>query len=86
MKSEDELIADVKKIISETLKVKVNEINDNSDLIDDLGADSIDIASIVMLVEDEFGIMIQGDLDYQSLRKFGDIKALIKAEIVKKQV
>lgn len=45
-------------IIAEQLEIDVDEITYASKIIDDLGADSLDIVDLVMSVEDEFGIEV----------------------------
>ena len=39
-------------------KLIVNEVGSDDDLIEDLGADSLDIIELVMALESEFGIVI----------------------------
>lgn len=44
----------VKKIVAEQLSVKVEEVQNDSNFIDDLGADSLDTVELVMALEEEF--------------------------------
>uniref|UniRef100_A0A3B0MEX8 Acyl carrier protein n=1 Tax=Arsenophonus endosymbiont of Trialeurodes vaporariorum TaxID=235567 RepID=A0A3B0MEX8_9GAMM len=44
----------VKKIIAEQLGVKEDEVANNSSLVEDLGADSLDTVELVMALEEEF--------------------------------
>ncbi len=44
----------VKKIVSEQLGVKEEEIQNTSSFVDDLGADSLDTVELVMALEEEF--------------------------------
>jgi acyl carrier protein len=44
----------VKKIVSEQLGVKEDEITNASSFVDDLGADSLDTVELVMALEEEF--------------------------------
>ncbi|WP_028302885.1 acyl carrier protein [Oceanospirillum maris] len=44
----------VKKIVSEQLGVKDEEITNASSFVDDLGADSLDTVELVMALEEEF--------------------------------
>ena len=54
----------VAKIISEQLGINPNIIDGNSRIVEDLGADSLDIVEILMTVEERFGIDIPDeDLD-----------------------
>ncbi len=61
----------VKKIISEQLNVKEDEITDVSSFVDDLGADSLDTVELVMAFEEEFGIEIP-DEDAEKIRTVVD--------------
>lgn len=45
-------------IIAEILNLDPEEISEESTFVDDLGADSLDIAQIIMGIEDEFGVEI----------------------------
>jgi acyl carrier protein len=58
-------------IVSEQLDVPKEEISRESNFVDDLKADSLDVVELVMAFEDEFGITIPDD-DYEKLRTVGD--------------
>ena len=44
----------VKKIVSEQLGVKEEEVKNESSFVEDLGADSLDTVELVMALEEEF--------------------------------
>ena len=48
----------VKDIIAKQLSVKPEEIKNDSNIAEELGADSLDLVEILMSLEDEFGISI----------------------------
>ena len=48
----------LQEIIAEQLEIDAEEIDYASNIIDDLGADSLDIVDLVMSIEDEFGIEV----------------------------
>lgn len=48
----------VAAILAEQLDADVEEITPATDIVDDLGADSLDIVDLVMSFEDEFDIEI----------------------------
>jgi len=48
----------VKKIVSDQLGSSVEEVNNDSSFVDDLGADSLDTVELVMAFEEEFEIEI----------------------------
>ena len=62
----------VKEIIVEQLSVSADEVKPEANLIDDLGADSLDAVELVMAVEEEFGIEVP-DEEAEKLRTVGDI-------------
>ena len=51
----------VKGIAAEQLGIGVDEINNESSFIDDLGADSLDTVELVMALEEEFDIEISDE-------------------------
>ncbi len=61
----------IKTIIAEQLGVNEEEVKPESKLIDDLGADSLDTAEILMGIEEEFNVDINDD-DAKSIKTVGD--------------
>ena len=51
------------RVVSEVLKVTPEEVTPQTRFIDDLGADSLDLATLVMALEDEFAIEVPDDQD-----------------------
>jgi len=68
----DEVFERVKSIISEKLGVEEDEIAMDSDLTEDLGADSLDLVDLVMAFEDEFDFKVE-DEQIESISTVGDI-------------
>lgn len=58
MGAPDHIVEKVNELISQSLGVSVEDIRPGSSFIDDLGADSLDIVELVMLIEKEFNIEI----------------------------
>lgn len=48
----------VKQLIADQLCISVDEIKDDANVIEDLGADSLDIVELLMSFEDEFKVSI----------------------------
>ncbi len=48
----------VKEILIRQLRLKNKEVLPESKIMDDLGADSLDILQLLMTIEDEYGITI----------------------------
>lgn len=73
----------VKNIIVETLNLKdADQVTMDSHLVDDLGADSLDAAEIVMSIEDEFGIAVDDDAA-NTIKYVKDLVAAIDAALNK---
>ena len=51
----------VKGIVAEQLGIGIDEINNESSFIDDLGADSLDTVELVMALEEEFDLEISDE-------------------------
>ena len=62
----------VAEILAEQLDVEAEEITPETDIIDDLGADSLDIVDLVMSLEDEFDLEIP-DEDVEGIRTVGGL-------------
>lgn len=64
-------------IIIDKLTLEPYEVSMNSNLISDLGADSLDAVELIMEMEKEFGIIIP-DEDAEMIRTVGDIVRYIE--------
>lgn len=63
-------------LIADKLGKKVEQIQPTSRLVEDLGADSLDVVELIMTFEDEFGIALP-DEDVAKLKTVGDITSYI---------
>ncbi len=57
----EDILAKVKKIVSEQLSVDIADVKPESSFNNDLGADSLDTVELVMALEEEFDIEIPDD-------------------------
>jgi len=73
------ILEKVKKILVDQLDVEESAINVDSSIIDDLGADSLDVVDMVMSLEEEFDIEIP-DEEIESMKTVGDIIKFIEAK------
>ena len=48
----------IKDVLAKQLRISKSEINDDSNIMEDLGADSLDIVEMLMAIEEQFNIMI----------------------------
>ena len=63
-------------LLSEQLGVDKDKITAGSDVVKDLGADSIDVVQLLMAMEDEFGVTVT-EADACNLKTVEDIVSLI---------
>lgn len=64
------MIEEIIEIIAKQLKVDPATITSDTDIIDDLGADSLDVVELLMTIEDKYGITVPDD-EVQNLRTIG---------------
>lgn len=68
----------VKMILADQLEVEEDTINAETDIQDDLGADSLDVVDLIMSLEDEFEIEVP-DEDIEKLRTVGALVSYIES-------
>ena len=67
----------IEKIIAENLGIDQGMIKDESNFVNDLGADSLNIVEVIMSIEEEFDIEIP-DEDAETLHTVGDLRQYIE--------
>ena len=70
----------VKDILSKQLRVDIDSITEDTRIVDDLGADSLDIVELIMALEEAFDIEIP-DADAEKVVTVGDVVDYIKDHI-----
>ena len=78
--STEEVFERIKKIIIEQLGTVDTAVTMDASLLDDLGADSLDIVELVMALEEEFDIEIP-DTDAEKVVTVGDVVEFIKENV-----
>ncbi|MFH1137725.1 MAG: phosphopantetheine-binding protein [Pseudomonadota bacterium] len=77
------LIQNIARILIEELKlegVTPETFDPDVDLIDELGVDSMDMATVALVLQDEYKVTIRED-DYPNLKTLGLIAEYIKAKL-----
>ena len=69
----------IKNIIIEQLGVSADEVVPEASFVDDLGADSLDLVELVMVLEEEFGKEIP-DEDAEKIQTVQDVTNYIKGQ------
>ena len=71
------VIDEIKQILAKQLRIDANTINDNSNIIEDLGADSIVLVELLMTIEEKKGIVVS-DEDAVKLKTVKDVADYIE--------
>lgn len=64
-------------LVADKLGKKAEEVNLTSRLVEDLGADSLDVVELIMAFEDEFGISLP-DEEIAKMKTVGNVVDFIK--------
>ena len=52
------MIEKVKELLAKALRMDPAEIDDDANILEDLGADSLDVVDMLMTLEEEFNILV----------------------------
>lgn len=63
----------VRQLIAESMDIDVEDVQPDSDIIKDIGADSLDIVEMLMIVEEEWGIVVDDD----DMRSFTTVQSVV---------
>ena len=67
----------IKQLIADQLCISADDISDDADIINDLGADSLDVVEMLMTLEEEFGVKIK-DNEVDKIRSVNKICEILK--------
>jgi acyl carrier protein len=76
----DSLEIKVRNIVAEQLGVDLAEVTPDARILDDLGADSLDVVEMVMSIEEAFDIEVP-DQDVEELRTVADVERYVTRAI-----
>ena len=68
----------VKAILAEQFDVEEDKVTADTDLQEDLGADSLDVVDLLMSIEDEFGVEVPDD-EIENIKTVGSLDSYIEA-------
>lgn len=72
----EDLEARIRSIVADQLGIDRGEVTPDASILDDLGADSLDVVELVMAIEDEFDIEVP-DEDVERMRTIGDMERYV---------
>jgi len=67
----------IREILMEQLELSEDQITLESDIVEDLSADSLDVVDLVMSLEDVFGLVVP-DEKIENFRTVGDVVRYIE--------
>jgi len=74
----------VKEMLANQLNIEADKITETSKIVEDLGADSLDMIEMLMALEEEFGLSIPDD-KAENLKTVGDISNFIDESLNNKK-
>ena len=72
----DSLEQKVRSLVAEQLGVDAADVTPQASILDDLGADSLDVVELVMALEEHFDIEVP-DEDVEELRTVADVERYV---------
>jgi acyl carrier protein len=74
------MLEQIKQIIAKQLRIDESKITSDSNIIEDLGADSLDLVEMLMAIEDNLGIVVSDD-DAAEFKTVGDVAAYLEKAV-----
>lgn len=71
------VIDEIKDMLAKQLRIDINTIQDDSNIMEDLGVDSIDLVELLMGIEEKLGIVVP-DEDAVNLKTVKDVADYIE--------
>ena len=73
-----DLVDRIRSIVADQLGVELVDCSADASILDDLGADSLDVVELVMALEDAFDIEVP-DEDVENIRTIGDVEKYVSS-------
>lgn len=66
------MLEKIQELLADALSIPVEKVTADAKIVDDLGADSLDLVELLSRLEDEYGIIIP-DEDVEKLTTVGEV-------------
>jgi len=76
----DAMTGKIRDLVAEQLGVDVGTLSSDANILEDLGADSLDVVELVMAIEEEFDIEIP-DEEAEKIQTIADATNYLKAQL-----
>ena len=77
---EGNLVERIRGLVSDQLGLSPSEVTPDASMLDDLGADSLDLVEMVMAIEEVFDIEVP-DEDAEGMRTIGDVENYVSRRL-----
>ena len=71
------MLTKIQELLAEALNIPVEKVTPDAKIVEDLGADSLDVVELLSQLEDEYGIIIP-DEDVEKLVTVSDVAMQIE--------
>ena len=71
------MLEKIQAMLAEALNLPLEKVTPDAKIVDDLGADSLDVVELLSQLEDEYGIMIPDD-EVENLVTVADVAAEVE--------
>lgn len=82
--TEIEIINKVNEVLAEEFEANISDITPDSMLMETLELDSLDLVDVVVLIDNNFGVTLNGN-DFIGIKTFRDFYDLIIGKVNEKQ-
>ena len=72
------MLEKIQTMLAEALNIPVEKVTPDAKIVDDLGADSLDVVELLSQLEEEYGIIIPDD-EAENLTTVADVAKAIEA-------
>ena len=72
------MLEKIQALLAEALNLSVEKVTADAKIVEDLGADSLDVVELLSQLEDEYGVTIP-DEDVEKLVTVGDVATALDA-------
>ena len=74
------MLEKIMDLLAKQLRIDVNTLSPDTNIIEDLGADSLDVVEMLMAVEENFGISVS-DEEAITLKTISDVADFIESKL-----
>ena len=73
----EQILEKIVNLMSEQFDIDPSKLKDNTDILNDLGVDSLDVVELAMNIEEEFGIPQISEDDIRSIVTISDLVSYV---------